>query len=170
MSSFSQYLKPKSKTPWMVWLLSACAFAALLLAFNETLRLIQEESRIQSEIATLRSKQALASAKKPARKDVEEQKKWSTLQAELDFPWDRLFRALERAATTNIELLEFYPDKVQKRVILRGEAKDHAALMEYIGRLTLQDGLRMVHVTRMQSVKRDQLHTVAFEIKADLFM
>ncbi|PWF47844.1 hypothetical protein C7C56_013345 [Massilia glaciei] len=97
--------------------------------------------------------------------DPEQAKQWQTLKDDREFPWNRGFKAIEGAATKDIELLEFVPDKVHRHLMLRGEAKDNAALIEYLDALTMQPHLRAVHLVRRQPAKREGLVFVEFEIR-----
>lgn len=90
------------------------------------------------------------------------------IQAERQFPWAGLLRAIEQTASKDIELLEFLPDKSGRQLVLKGEAKDQKALLAYLEALNEQAVLRVVHLAHQQTLVRDRLETVEFEIRAKL--
>jgi hypothetical protein len=93
-------------------------------------------------------------------------KRWAQLKIEREFPWPPVFLAVERVASPDIELLEFKPDKINRRIALRGEARNRKALIVYLGALAAQTGLSNVYLTHQQTVARDTLETIAFEMIA----
>ncbi len=99
---------------------------------------------------------------------LEQQKRWADLDIERKFPWDRLFLAVEKSVSDDVELHELIPDKTSRQLFLRGEVRDRAALISLIDALAAQPMLVNGHLTRMDRKKRDRLETVEFEIKARL--
>ncbi len=112
--------------------------------------------------------QAATIAPTASRLEQEALKRWAQLKIEREFPWPPVFLAVERVASPDIELLEFKPDKINRRIALRGEARNRKALIVYLGALAAQTGLSNVYLTHQQTVARDTLETIAFEIKATL--
>ena len=90
---------------------------------------------------------------------------WQSIRQELDSAWPKLLVALEKTASKDIELLEFHPEKTTGWVTLKGEARNHAGLQSYLAVLATQPDFRDVHVTHWQTIEREQLETVEFEIK-----
>ena len=168
MSDLSRYLFPhqhSSRWLWALVLILACL--TVWLGFQAYQFHIQT-AEIQTRVEKLRVRQAALEKSKPTQKELEEQKRWTALKQERDFPWERIFKAVERASSKDIELLEFEPDKRNRIIVLRGEARDLAALVSYLERLSLQAGLSDVHLVHQQNVTRDRLETVSFEMKATL--
>ena len=168
MDALSRYLNPPLRHGRLLWALSivllsiACWFAV------EAHRQHQRAERAMARNATLLSAQAQTSAPTLSRPEREDQKRWAALRDERNFAWEPLFRAVERAANPDIELLEFRPDKNSRRVEMRGRARDRQALIAFLGTLAAQGSFRNVHLAHQQATARGGLETVAFTIKATL--
>jgi hypothetical protein len=127
-----------------------------------------ENQAVQTRIEQLQARQAALAAAKPTRTEIDLQKRWTTVKLERDFPWVKVFQAVERASSKDIELLEFQPDKRNRLIVLRGEAKDQTALVSYLESLAMQASLANVHLLHQETVTRNRLETISFEIKATL--
>jgi hypothetical protein len=168
MTDLSRYLCPQPRSSRWIWvLISALVLGAAWLG-AQAYQLHTQAVATQARVDKLRERQAAQAKIKPSVKELEEQKKWAALKQEQDFPWQKVFKAVERASSKEIELLEFQPDKRNRIIVLRGEARDEAALVAYLDRLAMQTGLRDVHLLHQQNVTRDRLETVSFEMKARL--
>lgn len=165
MSNLQQLLRPRVKSTAVGWVCAAVLFAASIsigaAAYRQhTIAKAQVSERVRRQESAERKSVLVA---KPV--TVEEERQWQDLKAERDFPWERLFQAVEAAAMADIELLDFSPDKVHRRIILRGEARDMAALISYLDLLTAQPQLRGIYLARQQAVEREKLSTIEFEIR-----
>jgi Tfp pilus assembly protein PilN len=96
-------------------------------------------------------------------------KRWKALQAERDFSWGDVFAAVEKAGSEDVELLAFEPDKANRTIQLRGEARDQKALLAFVEALAQQPTLKNVHLIKQQRNKRDSVETLVFEVKAAIF-
>jgi Tfp pilus assembly protein PilN len=74
-------------------------------------------------------------------------------------PWDGLFRDIENASDDKIGLLAVQPDAATGVVRITGEARDAAALTDYITRLEAQPSLQNVHLAEHE-IKLNQGHPV----------
>ncbi|MCU6433675.1 hypothetical protein LPB67_07770 [Undibacterium sp. Jales W-56] len=99
------------------------------------------------------------------KQEEEIEKKWTELAIERKFEWDVLFQSIEHASNPDIELLEFQPDKTSRTVSFMGEAKNHKALIQFIQALSKQIMFRQVYLVHQQTLLRDRLQTISFEIK-----
>ncbi len=168
MEDLSRYLHPRVRSARWFWMAAAiCALASMWLGVQAYL-LHAQATDMQSRVEQLRERRAAQAKVRPTPKALEEQTQWAALKEEQDFPWQRVFKAVERASSKDIELLEFLPDKRNRVIVLRGEARDQPALVFYLDRLAMQAGLRNVHLVHQQQVTRDRLETVSFEMKATL--
>jgi Tfp pilus assembly protein PilN len=61
-------------------------------------------------------------------------------------PWDTLFREIEAASDKNVGVLSIQPDAGGRVLRITGEARDAAALAEYIARLERQPSLDHVYL------------------------
>lgn len=154
----------------VLWYLSC---AALLLAAGlylgwQAWRQQAQVVRLEQRRNDLQTQQAARNVPPPSKQQVDEQKQWAQLKLERDFPWNKVFRVIERSATPDIELLEFHPDKLNRMIVLRGEARNVDSLLMYLQSLGARSDWSEIHLTHQQTVQRDKLVTVSFEIKAKL--
>jgi hypothetical protein len=170
LRKYDALLRPRVRRPIFGWTALACTFFIFLIVAAAGHR-----QRVRnSERAELQARRATASAEsarlRPAARPVsaDETKQTEALWEERAFPWEGVFEAIEAAASEDIELLDFSPDKQHKRFVLRGEARDHAALLAYLGALSSQPRLRNVYVSRRNIVERDKLVTIEFELHGGL--
>jgi hypothetical protein len=163
-----KYLRPRPTLSPGAWIMPVIVLAAAgLLASKVNERAVQTDM-VRKSNDMLRQARARTALPKPTPKAVELQKRWDELKDERDFPWDRVFNSVERADRSNIELLEFRPDKRNRRVILRGEAQDRDAVTAYLEELARQRTLARVHILQLQTLHHDGLTTYGFEIKATI--
>lgn len=166
MQNLTKLLRPRTRL-----LLPLAGVTLLMVATTtwfglETYRLYARNERAAQRIESLEEQAHRNQAKKPTRNEVEEQKRWLVLQEERAFDWNALFAAVENAASDQIELLEFEPDRGAKQVTFSGEAKDEQALTKFLMALAEQPSLRNVHLTHKVGMTHDRLQTVSFEVKA----
>jgi len=168
MTPMQNYLRPKPRRTAWLWLasLSLLAFAGWIgsTAFVRHQSLMQ----LQQQQSDLLAQQAARAVPAPNHQEQEEQKKWAQLRAERDFPWNGVFKVVEKVATPDIELLEFRPDKLNKNIVLKGEARNLAGLLAYLDALNSQSGWSNVYLAHQQTVQRGTLETISFEIKGTL--
>jgi len=162
------YLAPKSRHALAIGLLIlvlalAAAWLALLGAeqFNRS-------KRLDAQLTQLQGAQAARAVPTASRQQVDEAKQWAQVRQEKDFPWDMVFRSIERTSSPEVELLEFHPDKLNHIIVLRGEARSVDGLLAYLQALTVRTGWVDVHLTHQEKVQHGALETIAFEVKANL--
>jgi hypothetical protein len=83
----------------------------------------------------------------------------------LSMPWDRLFGALEAAATDQIALLAIQPDPKAGTVLISGDSKDYLAALTYVLNLSRSEALAGVQLARHE-MKPDGGKAVGFSISA----
>lgn len=162
----NKYLRPASRPPKALLLVifsSIVASASALIA----LKGMVEDSRVSAnEIAKLKA--VSRPRPNPTKAEQERQEQWIKLQAERSFDWYRVFLALERASTADIELLEFRPDKANRALVLRGEARDMNALAKYVEQLAMQRIFTQPYLSHQKNASRDALQIISFEIRASI--
>jgi hypothetical protein len=84
----------------------------------------------------------------------------------LAMPWDRLFGALESAASDQIALLGIEPDPKAGTVVISGDSKDYLAALTYVLDLSRGDGLHGVQLVRHEVKANDPQATVSFAVSA----
>jgi Tfp pilus assembly protein PilN len=88
-----------------------------------------------------------------------------TLQR-LSTPWDKLFGALEAAASEQVALLAIQPDPRAGTVVISGDSKDYLAALTYVLNLSRAGALSHVQLARHE-MKKDPQKTVAFSVSAE---
>lgn len=84
----------------------------------------------------------------------------------LSMPWDRLFGALESAASEQVALLGIEPDAKAGTVVISGDSKDYLAALSYVLNLGRSEALEGVRLVRHE-VKSDDPHApVSFAVSA----
>jgi Tfp pilus assembly protein PilN len=81
-------------------------------------------------------------------------------------PWDGLFRDIENASDDKIGLLAVQPDAATGLVRIAGEARDAAALTDYIARLAAQPSLQNVHLAEHEIKFNQGRPVVRFNLNA----
>ena len=83
----------------------------------------------------------------------------------LSMPWDKLFGALEQAASDQVALLAIQPDPKAGTVLISGDSKDYLAALTYVLNLSRSDALSRVQLARHE-MKQDQGKSVGFAVQA----
>jgi Tfp pilus assembly protein PilN len=83
----------------------------------------------------------------------------------LSTPWDKLFGALESAASDQVALLAIEPDPKAGTVKISGDSKDYLAVLTYVLNLSRAEALSGVQLARHET-KNDAQKTVGFSISA----
>ncbi len=166
--SLDAFLAPKPRHSLTV---STALFALAIAATGFTLLCWQHfagSKGLDEQLANLQTAQSARIVPAPNLRQAEEAKQWAQVRAEREFPWEKIFHAIERTASPDIELLEFHPDKLNRVIILRGEAKSIEALLAYLQDLNIKTGWSEVHLTHQEKVNHGALETISFEVKASL--
>jgi len=167
MKNLSQLVRPRTHLRvYLVVLGAACAVAAagsVFIAYG----FHRQATALQSRNAVV-AKQRKAPVPKLKRSDIEERRRWEALAEDRAFPWQIVFRSVERAIDPDIELLEFHPDAKQRTVILRGHARNVGAITRYLKMLADDPVFERTYLVRTVVEKRGALDVVSFEISARL--
>ncbi|GAB3265937.1 PilN domain-containing protein [Chitinimonas naiadis] len=168
MDRLDHYLRPRPRHGWVFVLFAGLILAGAAWLGYQAYR--QHQTSLLAEAGNARLRSQLVQKVEPvdSKEQQAEQKHWASIKAERDFPWQTVLIAMENTAAKDIELLEFLPEKRNRQLVLKGEAKDQKALVAYIEALSAQPALRQVHLAHQQALVRDRLETVEFEIKARL--
>lgn len=84
----------------------------------------------------------------------------------LGMPWDKLFGALESAATDQVALLGIEPDPKAGTVVISGDSKDYLAALSYVLNLSRADTLARVQLVRHELKTHDPQGAVSFAVSA----
>ncbi len=85
---------------------------------------------------------------------------------QLTLPWDELFSAVESAAGKDVALLAMEPNAARHVVKISGEAKDMAALLNYVTQLEAQGVFGPVYLQSHQVQQQDPDKPVRFSLLA----
>lgn len=163
---YGSLLKPRNRVRF--WMLASCVlFVLSLLALGgELFRLSLSYQSQQEKLQDLHKRSAAKFSPKPTKSQLDNQKHWERLVADVSYPWAQVFRSIERASDPEIELLVFEPDKKNRHILLAGEARNQKALEQFLRKLEADANFLNVHLTHQEKVKRERLETLGFEIKA----
>jgi hypothetical protein len=120
--------------------------------------------------ASLEHKRSIAQAQPravPARKvSPEEIAAVRDTVERLALPWDRLFGALESAASGDVALLGIEPDPKAGTVVISGDSKNYLAALNYVLALDRADALEKVQLVRHEVKANDPRGAVNFAVSA----
>ncbi|HEY7240916.1 MAG TPA: PilN domain-containing protein [Burkholderiales bacterium] len=151
----------RPRSPWPARLLLAVALAVSL---DVALSYRSLSSAVALNEATLARTQPRSA---PGRKvSAEELAAVRETVERLGTPWDRLFAALESAATDQVALLGIQPDPKAGTVVISGDSKDYLAALSYVLNLSRSDALDRVQLVRHEVKANDPQSPVAFAVSA----
>ena len=84
----------------------------------------------------------------------------------LGLPWDKLFGALESAASDRVALLGIEPDAKAGTVVISGDSKDYLAALSYVLNLSQAGALSRVQLVRHEVKANDPQGPVSFAVSA----
>jgi hypothetical protein len=156
------FSRSRSAPRWLAPLLLAVAlaFAADVgFSFVSTMRHI---SKSEKALARMEPRSYKAARKAPPEEIAAARE---TMQR-LATPWDKLFAALESAASDQVALLSIQPDAKAGTVIISGDSKDYLAVLTYVLNLSRDQSLSHVQLARHEVKQNDPQKTVAFSVSA----
>ena len=168
MSALHRKLTPWPNHTRVLWCLCAILVAVAVFIGMDAQRLAGEASADRARYERLHKLSRPKIQIKPSSKDLEEQKRWDGLRAERAFDWYPVFLGLENSSEADIELLEFEPDKVGRKLVLRGEARNIEALTDYMDRLSAQGVFAQVYLAHEKVKLRGTMPLVVFEIRTTI--
>lgn len=80
----------------------------------------------------------------------------------LSWPWQKFFEAIEASTDERVTLLTVEPDPEKREVRLTAEAKDFAAMFDYVRKLQQSEVLGDCHVAGYQIQDKDPQRPVRF--------
>jgi Tfp pilus assembly protein PilN len=83
----------------------------------------------------------------------------------LSTPWEKLFGALESAASDQVALVSIEPDPKAGTVKISGDSKDYLAVLTYVLNLSRAEALSRVQLARHE-LKNDAQKSVGFSVSA----
>ncbi|WON75068.1 fimbrial assembly protein [Nitrosospira sp. Is2] len=132
------------------------------LAMNEVAywdtRIASVERRVQRTTAPQGTSSSSSSSSSYVGRDMKQEvKKANAVMSELDLPWQALFDSVEYAANHDVALLSFQPDPAGRMMRIGAEAKNIAAMLDFVGALEREPVLKDAHLLKYE-IKRDDPH------------
>jgi hypothetical protein len=166
MTEFDKYLRPHSGAQRAMIMAMVVCVVVVVVAVFELQQLAEELAFTRQRIASLQ--QVPQVKPRPSKMEEERREQWVKLEVERKFNWYPIFVAVERASIDDIELREFMPDKANKQLTLRGEARNVDALIKYLGRLSAQPAFGQVYLSHQKNMPRDAMQVISFEVRSTL--
>lgn len=88
------------------------------------------------------------------------------ISAQLSTPWNPLLTSLEQVNAPDIALLSIEPNRKKQQLVLTGQAKNMAAILQYVQALAQLNGLAQVYLLKHQVDQSDPFKPVGFTIVA----
>jgi Tfp pilus assembly protein PilN len=164
------FIRPRRRPAASAWLLLLLGLVAAgsLAAW----RVLTVEPDLRAAEAELRSLQAGLATRQPSSARLNDEQlasDWARaakIAEDLAAPWAELFGVLESAAGQPVALLSVEPDGARRELVLNGEARDYAALLDYYRFLQQQPLLSGVALHTHQVNQQDRDKPVRFRITA----
>lgn len=150
----------------------AIGIAVLALALVIAGLLVERYREAKLELERIEMRQGLLSAdRRPARVATrerlsEEAKSVEAVLRQLALPWGAIIQSVENAATSDVAVLQMQPDAQQRQLRLGAEARNQAAMVEYVRRLAAAKGLAEVHVASHHVQMEHPQRPVQFTVQA----
>ncbi len=150
----------RRRSPW-----AGRVLLALAVAFSADVALSYRQA--QSALEATAALASRSEARVPQRRaSAEEVAQVRDTLARLSLPWDKLFGALESAASERVALLAVEPDSKTGTVVISGDSKDYLAALSYVLELSHNDSLSKVQLVRHELKASDPQRPVAFTVTA----
>ena len=164
------FLHPHRRSRQAGWLLLSLGLLAVAAVLSW--RWLELEPRLLAAQSQLQRAQAALSANEPVLHKLSDEqlsRDWSqaaSVAQQLSTPWEALFAEIEAGAAPAVALLSLEPDAARHELVLGGEARDYAALVDYYRYLQSQPMLSSVALQTHQMNRQDRDKPMRFRITA----
>jgi hypothetical protein len=141
--------------------ISLALASALFMRWNDTRAELQRTEMSFSLLAAARPAHPVS-----RERTEEELRAAQTAIRQLDLPWGRLIRSLERAATPNVAVLAVQPEAQSRLLRVSAETATEGAMFSYLNRLRASDALVDVHLASHQVREDDPRRPLQFSLQA----
>jgi hypothetical protein len=165
------YWRQERARPWAFGLLAAGFLAVLVLA-DRYQAITVESNELRETMRKLESVSGPARARAPrnAKETDERLRAARQVVAQLNVPWDRLFRALEEIDEKDVGVLAISPDANKQQVKLQMEAKSLESMLSYHRKLAESPVFSDMALTDHQVVQDDPDKPVRFNMNGTWVM
>lgn len=152
-----------------VLVIGIVALGAMLANYRE---IRAETAVLETHIAdfrrmTRREQPPIREAGMDARTLAQEIRQANVVLAQLNVPWEALFRELEGASIDGITLLAIQPDVASSQVRIAGEARNYATALAYVSKLEASERFANVFLTSHEVRASAPQRPVVFALVAD---
>jgi hypothetical protein len=161
------YIAPARRRPWLGVLMLATSLGVaseLWLQYRDA-RLELERFQVTGGLVSAERRPARAA---PRERLEDESRSAEAVVRQLTLPWASVIRAIERAATRDVAILQLQPDAESRLLRLTAEARHRDAMFEYVRRLGAAKELADVHVVSHQVQRDAPQRPVQFSVQASL--
>ncbi|MFA5240746.1 MAG: hypothetical protein WC029_02590 [Sulfuricella sp.] len=157
--------------PWSGAILLALALGALLMSMAWYLELESRAAGWEAKAARLegparRQAPDVRSGARAAENLALDVQHANEVLRQLSLPWEGLFQAVEMSGGRDVALLALEPETANRSVKIGGEAKNMAALLDYIKRLEQREVFGAVYLQSHQVQQQDPDKPVRFALLA----
>lgn len=146
-------------------LLLIFSVAVLVGVIGRQAAMLENAETLQTQIDEQNARQVQA----PVAPEVDAvRKKIEAVNTRLTFPWDRLLRTLESSVGEDVALLAVEPDTVSHQVKIEAEARDWAAMIDYVGKLDGEGAFAKASLVSHQVDKSDPQMPIRFVVLCEL--
>jgi hypothetical protein len=146
-------------------MLLALSIAVLVGVMGRQAVMLEEAEGLQMQLDDRRARQSHA----PVSPEIASARdKIEAVNARLTFPWDRLLKMLESSAGEDVALLAVEPDTANYQVKLEAEARNWAAMIDYVGKLDGEGAFSKASLVSHQINKSDPQMPVRFVVLCEL--
>ena len=152
--------------PWAGWLMLALAvgfIADLGVSYHRTQVAIEQA---HARLAKVERPRESAGRRAAVAVTPEEIANAREAYLRLATPWNELFAALESTLPDRVTLTAIEPDTKAGTVVISGEARDYAAVLDYVVGLQRARTFDRVHLVRHELRQNDQQPSAAFAVSA----
>jgi hypothetical protein len=158
--------------PWLGLGVLGSALVALALMggyYHElSQRIVMWEARVDHDerLSSHRARALRPATGQAAHEQTLEVRHANEVLRQLTLPWDTLFRAVESSGGKTVALLAMEPNIRKGTVTISGEAKNFAAMLDYIKQLGARDVFSSVHLQNHQVQHEDPEKPIRFSLLA----
>lgn len=165
------FINPAPKQPRLGWILLLAGISLLVWQMVELRTAQRSAVELQDHIAALQNRsrsiqleQKLEAEPTPAERVEIAQARTASLQ--LNYPWDQVFDAIEKAQHPDVALLGVDPKSKTGQIRLTAEAKDAVAMTQYIANLQRSPHLSRALLTSHQIQSQQPGTPLRFQVLA----
>lgn len=146
-------------------ILLALSVAVLVGVLGRQAAMLEEAEGLQMQIDARNARPSRA----PVTPEADAaRRKIGEVNARLTFPWDRLLKMLESSAGEDVALLAVEPDTTNYQVKLEAEARNWAAMIDYVGKLDGEGAFSKASLVSHQVDKSDPQMPIRFVVLCEL--